>query len=350
MITVTDDSDEDLADVPASPQDALGVLAKGRGATPEEISSSAGRVLLDLAQVPPQWPRHVQARAIRNILTEVVEGLSDPKQRETARAQLGLTQQYSSQDPEKRIQSLMASGILASTRIGAQSRPAQEWRSIRPALAQMLVTRLSQLNAAGGWEKYAEGYTPLKEDAVGGPFKFTRYHMLFRLQGRVGIECITYRVLQALSDGVDSYRAVAWYYSDPDANVEIIPIANCEVGRLEPLEKGGSAALLNLPHALQKDETCFFASKVVYNSERESTRIVSHEVRSQAVDRLTIGVQFDPAALPSLIWHYTGSKGVGMKRPDGGSSDFLSISELGYTWYEFSNCVNGRRYGIQWDW
>lgn len=347
---MTDDSDEDLADVPATPQDALSALAKGHGATPEQISSTAGRVLLDLARVPPQWPRHVQARAIRNVLAEVVEGLSDAKQRETARAQLGLTQQYSSHDPEKRIQRLMASGILASTRIGAQRRPDREWRSIRPALAQMLVSRLSQLNASGDWEQYAEGYAPLNEDPAVGPFKFTRYHMLFRLEGRVGIECITYRILQALSNGVDSYRAVAWYYSDPEANSEIVPVANCEVGALEPLGKGGAAALLKLPHALRQNETCFFASKVIYSSERETTRIVSHEVRSQGVDKLTIGIQFDPAALPSLIWHYAGSKGVGMKRPEGGSSDFLPISELGYVSHEFLNCISGRRYGIQWDW
>ena len=45
---------------------------------------------------------------------------------------------------------------------------------------------------------------------------------------------------------------------------------------------------------------------------------MSHEVRSQqGVDKLTIRIQFDPAALPSLIWHYAGSKGVGMKRPEG---------------------------------
>jgi hypothetical protein len=214
----------------------------------------------------------------------------------------------------------------------------------------MLMARLSQLNATGGWEQYAEGYTPLKEDPPGGPFKFTRYHMLFRLADRVGIECITYRVMQALSDGVDSYRAVAWYYSDPEADVQILPVANCEVGDLEPLEKGGAAAILRLPHALRRNETCFFASKVIYHSERESTRIVSHEVRSHSVDKLTIGIQFDPEAPPSSVWHYSGGREAGMKRPQGDSSDFLRMSELGFISHDFLKCLNGRRYGIQWDW
>lgn len=205
-----------------------------------------------------------------------------------------------------------------------------------------VLARLSQLNVTGAWEKYA--------DPDARRFKFARYHMLFRLKDRVGIECITYRVLQALSDGVDSYRSVAWYYSDPEANVEIVPLANCEVAALQPLAAGGAAALLKLPHALRQDETCFFASKVIYHSKRESTRIVSHEVRSRAVDELTIGIQFDQRTPPSFVWHYSSNAEIGMKRPDKGSSDLLSVSEAGYTSHVFLNCANGRRYGIQWDW
>lgn len=338
------------ADVPATTQEALSALAEGQGATPEQIASPAGRVLLDLANIPPQWPRHVQATAIRNVLKEVVEGLIDERERETARAKLGLTQQYFSHDPEKRIQNLVASGILASTHLAAEERPNQEWRDVRPALARMLIARLSQLNATEDWEQYSEGYIMAEEEPVSDPYKFTRYHMIFRLAGRVGLECITYRVMQALAEGVDRYRAVAWYYSDPQADVTIQSIANCTVGTLEPLGNGGAAATLTLPHALHKNELCFFASKVTYNSERESTRIVSHEVRSQFVDKLTIGIQFDPAVPPSSIWHYSGGREVGTKRPREGSSDFLTISELGYTSHVFLDCVNGQRYGIQWDW
>jgi len=349
-VTVVVSGAGESADAPATPQEALSALAEGQGATPEQIASPAGRVLLDLANVPPQWPRHVQATAIRNVLKEVVDGLKDEIERETARAKLGLTQQYFSHDPEKRIQNLVASGILASTHLAAEERPNQEWRDVRPALAQMLIARLSQLNATEDWAQYSEGYVAPEDEPISGPYKFTRYHMLFRLSGRVGIECITYRVMQALVDGVDHYRAVAWYYSDPQADVTIQSIANCTVGSLEPLENGGAAAILALPHALHKDELCFFASKVIYNSERESTRIVSHEVRSQFVDKLTIGIQFDPVVQPSSIWYYSGGREVGMKRPREGSSDFLPISGLGFTSHVFLDCVNGQRYGIQWDW
>lgn len=336
--------------VPTTPQDALSALAEGQGATSELIASPTGRALIDMADVPPQWPRHVQARAIRNVLKEVVEGLKEETQRETARAKLALTQQYSSHDPEKRIQNLVASGILASTHLAEDERPNQEWRDIRPALAQMFLARLSQLNAARDWQQYSEGYVPQEQPTFGGQYKFVRYHMIFRLMRRVGIECITYRLMQALADGVDSYRAVAWYYSDPQADVAAHSVANCHVGTLEPLENGGAAALLHLPHVLQANEQCFFASRVIYGSERETTRIVSHVVESQRVDKLTIGIQFDTAELPSSVWQYEGGREVGIKRPREGSPDFVPVSELGYSSHVFLDCENGRRYGIQWDW
>jgi len=332
------------ADVPETPQEALRALASGEGATPEQIASPLGRPLRDLAYVPPQWPWNIQATAIRNVISEVVESLADAHHRETARAQLGLTPQYSSRDPAKRMETLLASGALEPGHTAEYS------REINPALAQMLEDRLSQLNSTGDWSKYAAGYKAPTEEVISHPFKFERYLMLFSLRNRVGIECTTYRVLRALKDGVNSYKAIAWYYSDPDAPVEVIPVANCRVASMEPGESGGTAAVLELPHTLRRDETCFFASKVVYRSSRETTRIVSHDVRAQSVDRLTIGIQFDIADLPFSVWHYAGSRDVGMRRPPPGSNDLLAISEFGFVSHTFHACEHGRRYGIQWDW
>ena len=332
------------ANVPETPQEALSALASGEGATPEQIASPLGRPLRDLAYVPPQWPWNVEATAIRNVISEVVESLADAHNREAARAQLGLAPQYSSHDPAQRMETLLASGAFDPERISAYS------QQIYPALAQMLRERLLQLNSTGGWLEYAAGYSPPEEEIVSYPFKFERYHMLFSLAKRVGIECTTYRVLRALDDGVSSYKAIAWYYSDPEAAVEVIPIANCRVASIEPQEDGGAAAVLELPHPLRRGETCFFASKVIYHSSRETTRIVSHDVRSQSVDRLTIGIQFDMDAPPFSVWHYTGDGEVGMRRPSPDSNSFLPMSELGFVSHKFRACKHGRRYGIQWDW
>ena len=338
------DAERGQTNVPETPQEALNALASGEGATAEQIASPLGRVLRDLAYVPPQWPWNVEATAIRNVISEVVESLVDAHRRETARAQLGLTPEYSSRDPAKRMETLLASGAFDSEPTSGDS------QQIYPALAQMLRERLSQLNVTGDWPKYAPGYAPPVDEMASYPFKFIDYHMLFSLANRVGIECTTYRVLQALEDGVDSYRAIVWYYSDPDAAAAVIPIANCRVKSIEPLDSGGAAAILELPHKLQRGETCFFASKVVYNSFRETTRIVSHDVRSQAVDRLTIGIQFDTNDPPSSIWHYSDNIKVQMKRPSAGSTDLLPISEFGFVSHDFHACEHARRYGIQWDW
>jgi hypothetical protein len=330
--------------VPQTPQEVLSALADGEGATPEQIASPVGQALRDLAQFPPDWPWDVQARAIRKIISEVVESLEDARNKETARARLGLTSQYSSRDPAKRIRVFLESGALEP------DHPSGYSQQIYMALDQMLRQRLSQLNATGGWEGYAGGYSPAPQDAASNPFMFERYHMLFTLRGRVGIECTTYRLLRAQVDGVDSYTAIAWYYSDPDAEVEVIPIANCRVASRSPLDKGGAAVTLQLPHKLREGESCFFASKVIYHSSRETTRIVSHDVRSQSVEKLTIGIQFDMEALPSLAWHYAGIREVGTRRPSQGSTEYLALSKFGFVSHEFRDCRNGRRYGIQWDW
>ena len=180
------------AEVPRTPQEALSALASGEGATTEQIASPIGQVLRDLAQFPPDWPWNVQAEAIRNVISEVVESLEDARHRETARAQLGLTAQYSSDDPTQRINVLRGSGTFDSGRVHGHS------QQIYPALAEMLGQRLLQVNTRGEWDRYAGGFTPPREELVKYPFKFENYHMLFTLKERVGIECTTYRVLRAL--------------------------------------------------------------------------------------------------------------------------------------------------------
>jgi hypothetical protein len=344
---VPQDDDTAPTPVPETPQEALAALAQGEGATVDRLASGEGRALLDMAALPPEWPRDVQAGIMRNVLQEVVDSLRDAQHRETVRAQLGLTAEYSHPSPARRMDALLASGMLDPHKSQAYG---QGLSDIGGAVAQMIVDRLSQLNASGDWEQYAQGYVLPGEAPQKYPLRFLNYHMLFTLAGRIGIECTTYRVIRALENGVDSYKAVLWYYSDPKANVEILPVANCRVGTIRPLDRGGYEATLELPHALRKGETCFFASKVLFHSTHESARIVSHEVRCQAVNRLTIGIQFDTAAPPSAVWHYTGGPKVGMTRPSNEPRDFLTVSSLGFVSHEFSRCRNGHRYGIQWDW
>ena len=66
----------------------------------------------------------------------------------------------------------------------------------------------------------------------------------------------------------DYYEAVAWYYNDPDAPVEIIPIANCALdGPLRPLPQGGSCGTLRFSRTLNRSDSYFFAYETRFNSE-----------------------------------------------------------------------------------
>jgi hypothetical protein len=341
---VVGESDDHVAAVGA----ALTELSRGEGASVERVMSSAGRPLRDLAQFPAAWPVDLQSRALIKLLDESITRLPDARQRQSTRVVLALDPDFPGDSANQRLLRLLAArpGQAESTRALRDY-----WYRARADLASILGEMIHEANTRGSWEKFRGSSARFVSDASAPPLHFDRCDVLWRFQGRVGIEQTTYRWVTALADGVDRYDAVGWYYSDPRAVVTIQAIANCEVGEIRRMRRGGSRATLMLPRRLMSGESCFFASRVLFQSSEECAPIVSHEVRANGVGRLVMRIQFDPDDPPQRPWCFnsateTDVESESAEDPDGR----LEISALGYVQADFRDCLHGRRYGVAWQW
>jgi len=338
---------DDDAEIPDEVGKVLENLADSGGAAVEKLASEAGRPLLDYAKTPLQWSRRQQATAVHNVINDLIETLGDNRHRHAVRTRLGMA------GPPGADGTILSplEAFVHKTSVPPQTRGnSADGSGVQLApFGKIVFDRLAQINATRGWESHIEDQAARPEQLPDHPFEFDSYHMVFTLRGRAGVECTTYRVLRALQDGIDSYPSVGWYFSDPGSPVEIDALANCRVTGLTRRPDGGVAAKLKLPHPLRKGESCFFASRIRYASEVEANRVITHEVRSRRVRRLTIGVQFDVAALPEPIWRFSGDT-LNTEPPASGSDAFLAVSELGYVEHIFENCEHGRKIGLQWNW
>jgi len=183
------------------------------------------------------------------------------------------------------------------------------------------------------------------------PVTFDRVDVLFRLQGHVGIQQLTYRWLTAI-EPISEIEVVGWYYGQADANLDIVPLANCTLaGGLDELPRGGRIGTLKFARTLDVGEEYFFAYSIDYNSGQPCRPVVSHEVRGRSTKLLTVRVQFDEQALPALCWYFEAIGEIdGQRVPADGSERHLLVSPNGYVDHTFTDALFGRKYGIMWRW
>jgi hypothetical protein len=217
-------------------------------------------------------------------------------------------------------------------------------------LAESLQGRLDELNrSTDGWAVYRTDEPPSPPRSL--PLSFDRTDVLFLFSGRRGIQSYSYRWLTAHGP-VDHYEAVGWYYNEPDAPVEIIPLANC--ARKDPyvvLPEGGRLARLEFERTLEPGEKYFFAYTTVFNSDQPCRPTILYEVRGLSMRTLTVRAQFDVEALPSKIWYFDiGIQSNGYHVPDDDAPQIVRVASNGFASHEFSNCEKGRKYGLRWLW
>ena len=198
------------------------------------------------------------------------------------------------------------------------------------------------------WERYRR-HEPSSPTHL--PVTFERVDVLFRLQGNVGVQQLTYRWLKAL-EPISEIEVVGWYYSQADADLDIVPLANCTLdGELDDLPRGGRIGALKFARTLNPGDDYFFAYSINYRSEKPCRPVVSHEVRGRATKLLTVRVQFDPQAMPDRCWCFEAIGELdGQRVPSLGSDRDLVVSANGYVDHEFKDAVFGRKYGIMWRW
>lgn len=344
---------------PGSIEAGLRELAKDAGPDIRQLSRGKTenlRGIMQAARTPPNWPEDAKASAVLTVIQELIREITNPRWKAAALAAFRLpADQY--MDPEHDSLAgrwrALAQKDSASTSDEIRERAEAYrgyWVTAAGHLAQKVERRLDELNdMSDGWQAYRVGLPPSLPNML--PISFERTDVLYRFRGRVGVEALTYRWLFANAP-VDRYEPVGWYYNEPDAPVEIIPLANCALeGPLRDLPQGGRTATLRFSRALAEGERYFFAYMTQFNAQQACRPVILYEVRGREMRTLVVRAQFDRAAIPRRCWHFdVEAQNEGWESPPAGAPELLTIAENGYVEKVFTNCRRGRKFGLRWQW
>jgi hypothetical protein len=331
-------------------------LVLGAGPDIRKLSRDPGeglRTIMEAARVPAGWREDAKASAVLTAIQELVQQTANPRWRMAALAAFRLPpEEYMGPDHDSLASRWRALARREGAPDGDVNGRADEyrgyWVTAAAHLARQLELRLAELNdTTPGWEVYRSGVPHSPPRSL--PISFDRTDVLYQFAGYRGVSSISYRWLTAHAP-VDHYEPVGWYYNEPDAPVDIVPLANCTLeGPLRDLPQGGRCCTLRFSHTLASGEQYFFAYMTKFNSEQVCRPTILYEVRGLEMRSLTIRAQFD--ALPARCWRFNvGSQNEGWQTPDDGAPEMLRIPPNGYVEHEFADCERGRKYGLRWQW
>jgi hypothetical protein len=215
-------------------------LARDSGPNIRELSRGRTenlRGIMRAAQTPADWPEDAKAAAVLTVIQEQILDIANPRWKAAAQAAFRMpAEQYVNPGHDSLAGRWRA---LADRSPGSSRNTASSPGDIKDRaealrgywvigaghLAERVELRFMELNnTPDGWLAYRRGAPSSPPQAL--PVSFERTDVLYRFNGRLGVEALSYRWLIANAP-VDRYEPVGWYYNEPDAPVEIIPLANC---------------------------------------------------------------------------------------------------------------------------
>lgn len=309
--------------------------------------------LMQAAAPPAEWTPETAAAAVIQLAQEALQSIRNPRWRAAGEAAFRIPpEMYAGEDGRSLAQRLVARAARDERAHLIQVKESYRgyWIACAQALAQLLQVTFEALRTdPSGWDRLALTAPSSQPNLV--PISFDRTDVLYRFSGRVGVQSTSYRWLTA-HDPVDHYNAVGWYYNEPSAPVEIVPLANCELGSAaRDLPTGGRTARLEFDRMLNAGEKYFFAYSTVFNSTQPCRPTILYETRGRRMDVLVVRAQFDPTDLPVKCWAFDVElHNEGWQEPGADAPEVIRVGRNGYAEHEFSACRQGRRYGMRWIW
>lgn len=309
--------------------------------------------LMTVAATPSTWAPDVAAAAVVEVIVEQVQGVANPRWRSAAEAALRLPADSFFGEPGESLAKRWKRRAELDGRPDVEAAK-EAFRGYWTACARSLADRLEVVfeemaRDPTSWDRFAksEPHSP----PLMLPISFDRTDVLYRFDGRVGVQSTSYRWLKA-HDPVSYYDAVGWYYNEPNAPVEIVPLANCEVNApIRDLPAGGRTARLSFARTLSSGDEYFFAYTTMFNSSQPCRPTILYEVRGRRMDNLVVRSQFDRAEMPGLCWYFdVEAQSEGWQEPDSDGAQVLEVAPNGYVEHMFRECRRGRKYGLRWLW
>lgn len=344
-------------------EDGLKNLVQFAGPNVRELSEGAKegyKAILAAAHVPEDWTVDAKASAVLTVIQEAVDEIRNANWRLAARAAFRLpATDYVGPECDSRESRWKALAQREGYTTQADVRKRIEnyrdyWRNAVPRLAADVERRLGELSRLpDGWQRFRTD-PPLPPGSplpLSQPISFDRTEVLYEFRGACGIQATSHRWLRA-HEPVNYYDAVGWYYNEPRAAVEIIPLANCTSdGVIHELPRGGVTGRLHFSHALEPGEQYYFSYITRFNSDQPCMPTILYEVRGREIRDLTVRAQFDMRSVPQRICYFDlGAQDDGWEWPEDGAPEWISIAPNGFVEHRFEVCHRGRQYGLKWIW
>lgn len=343
---------------PGPVEGGLRRLVRDLGPSSQKLLDDHSRevqAIMQAAQPPLGWSLDDKAAAVLSVIYDAVSELTNPRWKAATLAAFREPfDLYKGPDND----SLAGRWRELARREGAHGRQVEEnvekyrgyWITAAHHLAIAIERRFRILNnSPDGWNPHRPA-NPHPPSSTPSTF-FDQVDITYTFEGHRGVRSICYRWITAQED-CDHHETPAWYYSQPDAPVEIIPIANCELeGPLWDLPRGGRCGKLKFARTLHAGEKYFFAYETRFNSELPCRPAILFQTLTLGMRPLTIRAQFDKLAIPVKCWYFDVDHQVdSMRMPEVGSPQLLEIASNGYVEHTFETCQRGRNYGIRWMW
>jgi hypothetical protein len=306
--------------------------------------------IMQAARPPSHWSLGNKAAAILSVIHDAINEITNPRWRSATLAAFGIPH-----DRYRGIDSVTGRWRELAKREGARGAQISSsveryrgyWMTAAHHLAKEIEFRFRLLDSSvEGWKIFR--LSGPQAPPVVAPILFNRSDIIYTFDGYRGVQSYHYHWITVYGD-VDCYEPVARYASQPDAAVEIVPIANCELdGPLRDLPLGGRIGTLRFARTLQAGNKCFFAYLTKYNSDLPCRPTILQEVRTLGISSLAIRAQFDVRAIPAKCWYFE-DDGSRIPAHDD-APELLKVESNGYVEYTFFTCERGRDYGIRWAW
>lgn len=178
-----------------------------------------------------------------------------------------------------------------------------------------------------------------------GPWTFLDLDLTYRLAGRAVRETEQVCLVRAAEDGVDRYRAIYYWGDGPGPSAQLVMYEGGTLISDTTLQPGLSVATIALPRPLMAGEVHRLRYDIAYDGDQDSEPICAVHV-VWPVDRLTVRVSFDTAALPRSARRVEGLPPDATTYP----GVPLRVDATGYVDAQWERPAISRVFGIAWEW